>query len=138
MWRVAKSLEVLRDQVNSAHPGQRKDNDGTIGDAAHQTRTSDHNPWVKDGAVGVVTALDITHDPAHGVDTYAMAETLRRSRDRRIKYVISNRHIFRPSCMHGNGTLTPEQILMITMCTFQYFPIKHSMTIVRRGICIAP
>jgi lysozyme family protein len=94
MWRVAKSLEVLRDQVNAAYPGRRKENDGTIGDAAHQARTSDHNPWVKDGAVGVVTALDITHDPAHGVDTYAIAETLRRNRDRRIKYVISNRRIF--------------------------------------------
>jgi lysozyme family protein len=94
MWRVANSLEVLRDQVNAAYPGRRKENDGTIGDAAHQARTSDHNPWVKDGAVGVVTALDITHDPAHGVDTYAIAETLRRNRDRRIKYVISNRRIF--------------------------------------------
>jgi lysozyme family protein len=94
MWRVAKSLQVLRDQVNAAHPRRRKENDGTIGDAAHRARTSDHNPWVKDGAVGVVTALDITHDPAHGVDTYAMAETLRRNRDRRVKYVISNRRIF--------------------------------------------
>jgi lysozyme family protein len=94
MWRVAKSLEVLRDQINAAHPGRRKANDGTIGDTAHQARSSDHNPWVKDGAVGVVTALDITHDPAHGVDTYALAETLRRNRDRRIKYVISNRRSF--------------------------------------------
>ncbi len=94
MWRVAKSLEVLRDQMNAAHRRRRKENDGTIGDAAHQARTSDHNPWVRDGAVGVVTALDITHDPAHGVDTYAMAETLRLNRDRRIKYVISNRRIF--------------------------------------------
>jgi hypothetical protein len=94
MWRVAKSLQVLRDQVNAAYPGRRKENDGTIGDAAHQARTSDHNPWVRDGAVGVVTALDITHDPGHGVDTYVMAETLRINRDRRIKYVISNRRIF--------------------------------------------
>jgi hypothetical protein len=94
MWRVAKSLEVLRDQVNAAYPKRSKEDDGTIGDAAHQARTSDHNPWVKDGAIGVVTALDITHDPIHGVDTYAIAETLRRNRDRRIKYVISNRRIF--------------------------------------------
>jgi hypothetical protein len=94
MWRVAKSLEVLRDQVNAAYPKRSKENDGTIGDAAHQARTSDHNPWVKDGAVGVVTALDITHDPIHGVDAYAIAETLRRNRDRRIKYVISDRRIF--------------------------------------------
>jgi hypothetical protein len=44
--------------------------------------------------MGVVTAIDITHDPAHGVDTYEMAETLRLNRDKRIKYVISNRRIF--------------------------------------------
>jgi lysozyme family protein len=94
MWRVATSLEILCAQVNAAFPGRRKDDDGTIGDAAHQARASDHNPWVKDGPVGVVTALDITHDPVHGVDTYALAETLRRNRDRRIKYVISNRRIF--------------------------------------------
>jgi lysozyme family protein len=94
MWRLAKSLDILRDQVNAAYPGRRNENDGTIGDAAHQARMSDHNPWVKDGSVGVVTALDITHDPARGVDSYAIAETLRRSRDRRIKYVISNRRIF--------------------------------------------
>ncbi|MBV9239020.1 MAG: glycoside hydrolase family 108 protein [Xanthobacteraceae bacterium] len=94
MWRVARSLEVLRNQVNAAYPGRRKEHDGTIGDAAHQPQMSDHNPWVKDGAAGVVTALDITHDPAHGVDTYAIAETLRRNRDHRIKYIISNRRIF--------------------------------------------
>lgn len=93
-WRVAKSLETLRSQVNTAHPDRRKDSDGTIGDEAHATRNSDHNPWVQDGSTGVVTALDITHDPAHGVDTYAIAETLRKNRDARLKYIISNRRIF--------------------------------------------
>lgn len=94
-WRLARSLETLRAQVNAAHPVRRKDSDGTIGDAAHQTRDSDHNPWIKDPpGPNVVSALDITHDPAHGVDTYALAETLRLNRDPRIKYVISNRRIF--------------------------------------------
>lgn len=93
-WRVAKSLETLRSQVNGAHPDRSKDSDGTIGDAAHASRDSDHNPWVQDGGTGVVTAMDITHDPGHGVDTYVVAETLRQNRDSRIKYVISNRRIF--------------------------------------------
>lgn len=91
MWRVASSLIHLRDQVNKLFPNRNKENDGTIGDAAHASRTSDHNPWV-DG--GVVTAMDITHDPHNGFDSYKFAEELRQGRDPRIKYVISNRRIF--------------------------------------------
>ncbi|MBV8508742.1 MAG: hypothetical protein JO289_01130 [Xanthobacteraceae bacterium] len=137
MWRVARSLEVLRNQVNAAYPGRRKEHDGTIGDAAHQAQMSDHNPWVKDGAAGVVTALDITHDPAHGVDTYAIAETLRRNRDHRIKYIISNRRIFSSQLHAWEWHPTPGQILMIAMSTFPYFLTRRSMTIVPHGICIA-
>ncbi len=92
-WRIAKSLEALRSQVNAAAPNRSKASDGTVGDAAHASRSSDHNPWVKDGTTGVVTALDITHDPARGVDAGALAESLLASRDPRIKYIISNRRI---------------------------------------------
>lgn len=93
-WRIANSLLKLRDQVNLAVPNRNKNSDGAIGDAAHAARTSDHNPWVKDGTMGVVTAIDITHDPKHGVDTYKLAEHLRQTKDSRIKYVISNKRIF--------------------------------------------
>jgi hypothetical protein len=89
-WRVAKSLLILRDQINAMAPGRSTSSDGTIGDAAHQATNSDHNP----NADGVVTAMDITHDPAHGVDAGKLAEMLRASRDQRIKYVISQRRIF--------------------------------------------
>src|SRR5688500_3284745 len=65
-WRVAKSLLTLRDEVNQAAPQRSKASDGTIGDAAHCRRQSDHNPWVRDGNIGVVTAMDITDDPTHG------------------------------------------------------------------------
>lgn len=92
-WRVAKSLLHLRDQVNAKWPNRRKDSDGSIGNAEHASRSSDHNPWVKDGSTGVVTAIDITHDPASGCDSYALAEALRANRDPRIKYIISNRRI---------------------------------------------
>jgi endonuclease G, mitochondrial len=84
---------VLRDQVNRFAPNRNKANDGTIGDAAHQSRTSDHNPWVTDGAVGVVTAVDITHDPANGCDAGALAAAIRASGDGRVKYLIWNRQI---------------------------------------------
>ena len=92
-WRVAKSLEILRTEVNLKWPGRNKDSDGTIGNAEHASRASDHNPWVEDGAMGVVTAMDITHDPAHGLDSEQLAEALRRATDPRIKYIISNRKI---------------------------------------------
>lgn len=93
-WRVAHSLEKYRAQINAARPNRKKADDGTVGDAAHASRSSDHNPWVMDGAMGVVTAMDITHDPAGGVDSYKLAEMLRTKKDRRLKYVISNRRIF--------------------------------------------
>lgn len=93
-WRVAKSLEQMRSQFNTLFPSRDKGSDGTIGDAAHATTNSDHNPWVKDGGMGVVTALDITHHPGEGVDTWTIAEYLRQKRDPRIKYVISNKRIF--------------------------------------------
>lgn len=89
-WRLARSLETLRTQVNAAWPTRSKTSDGTIGDEAHASRSSDHNPWVKEGAMGIVTAMDITHDPKSGCDSYKLAETLLKSRDPRIKYVISN------------------------------------------------
>lgn len=92
-WRVAKSLESFRNQINALSPNRSKASDGTIGDAAHATKNSDHNPWVKSGTVGIVTAMDITNDPAHGVLSQAIADALIASRDDRIKYVISNRKI---------------------------------------------
>lgn len=92
-WRLAKSLETLRAEINALHPGRSKVSDGTIGNAEHASRSSDHNPWVMDGKTGVVTAMDITHDPAHGVDTYALAKRLVANPDIRLKYVISNGQI---------------------------------------------
>jgi hypothetical protein len=93
-WRLAESLKKLREQVNTLRPGRSKDSDGSIGDASHATRSSDHNPWVKDhSGQPVVTAIDITHDPVGGFDSYAFADMLMANKDPRIKYVISNRRI---------------------------------------------
>lgn len=92
-WRLANSLETLRAQLNKAYPNRRKSSDGTIGDAKHASRSSDHNPHVIDGKYGVVTAIDFTHDPERGVDSEKLANLLLASRDPRIKYIISNRKI---------------------------------------------
>jgi len=88
-WRLAKSLAKLREQINTLSPNRSKVSDGTIGNAEHSARASDHNP----NANGVVCAMDITHDTAHGIDSEKLANALLASRDSRIKYVISNKKI---------------------------------------------
>lgn len=94
-YRIAKSLDKLRSQINALAPNRNKASDGWIGDAAHASRSSDHNPWIKDGSVGVVTALDITHDPVAGVDCNKLVQDL--IKDKRTKYVIWNKQIYNPS-----------------------------------------
>ncbi|WP_160169019.1 peptidoglycan-binding domain-containing protein [Bradyrhizobium sp. Ai1a-2] len=94
--RLAKSLVTLIDEVLQKFPDRDTRNDGTIGDVRHQQEgvKSDHNPNIPVGGKGIVTALDITHDPAHGFDALAFAESLRGQKDPRIKYVIFNGRIF--------------------------------------------
>lgn len=87
--RLAKALVHLREQVNSAAPNRDKSSDGWIGDTSHQARRSDHNP----DSEGYVYALDISNDPAHGVDSELLAEAIRTSKDPRLQYVISNKKI---------------------------------------------
>lgn len=100
-WRVGKCLLRLREQINAEFPDRKKDSDGTIGDTAHCPGTSDHCPNINDGGIGVVTGMDITHDPAHGLVSGDVAERLRQSRDPRIKYIISNRRIANFQALDG-------------------------------------
>lgn len=94
--RLAKSLVTLIDDIDQKFIGRDKDNDGTIGDAAHQAKgnQSDHNPFVQHGGEGIVRALDVTHDPGGGFDAGAFAEALRESKDPRILNVIFKGRIF--------------------------------------------
>ena len=96
-WRLAKSLETLRSQVNAIWPGRSKDSDGSVGDTSHAARPSDHNP----DKSGIVHAIDITHDPKGGFDSYSFADMLLRKQDSRISYIISNRRI-------GSGPKGPQ------------------------------
>lgn len=102
-WRVAKSLDKLLAQIDNMAPKRSKVSDGAIGDAAHATRDSDHNPWVKDGATGVVTARDFTHDPSNGADMNKVTEAIRKSKDRRVKYVLWNRQMYSSYSANGYG-----------------------------------
>lgn len=94
--RLAKSLVTLIDDIDQKVPSRDTHNDGTIGDAAHQKKgkASDHNPNLTQGGKGIVTAMDVTHDPADGFDAGAFAEQLRLAQDPRIKYVIFDGRIF--------------------------------------------
>src|ERR1044072_1775727 len=58
-WRAARSIEVLRNEVNAEFPGRDKASDGIIGNAEHASRQSDHNP----NARGVVRAIDVDAGP---------------------------------------------------------------------------
>lgn len=105
-WRLAESLKALRADVDAAAPGRRKASDGTVGDARHAARTSDHNPWVRDGRTGVVTAIDITHDPLGGCDAGKLADALVAARDPRVKYIIWNRRIANSAGVAGRKPWT--------------------------------
>lgn len=98
-WRLAHSLEVLRDEVNTAWPQRSKAADGTIGDVAHQNQgsASDHNPWIIDSnGVPVVRAFDITADGIPAADVAERIRKLGEAGDPRLAdhgYVIFNYRI---------------------------------------------
>ena len=93
-WRVSHAIDSLTREVDSAFPGRSKISDGTIGDAAHASRPSDHNP---EG--GIVHARDFTEwDPNKNIANddvaFMLAEFLRAKKDPRTKYVISRGRMF--------------------------------------------
>lgn len=78
-WRLARSLEVLRDEVRASYPGTTF---WTIGDQSHAAGPSDHNP----NPAGVVCAADVLGDK--GLPLAEFAEAVRRSGHPAFKYVI--------------------------------------------------
>lgn len=69
-WYLNRALTNWRNAVNAAYPNRDKTSDGTIGDAAHQASTSDHNP----DADGSVDAWDMDVDLRSGRDAQAIEE----------------------------------------------------------------
>lgn len=98
-WRNCNASIRLLDFVNARWPKRDRSSDGTIGDAAHATRSSDHNPWIKVAGTGVVRARDIDKD---GIDAPWLAEELRKMGERgdpRLAgggYIIFNKRITSP------------------------------------------
>jgi len=60
-WKLAPSLTAFQQWVYAKWPHHTHGQDGTIGDAAHQARHSDHNP----SARGVVDAIDFNENGIH-------------------------------------------------------------------------
>lgn len=97
-WTLALALQVLRSEVNAAYPTRSKVSDGSIGDAAHSSRKSDHNP----DQDRIVCAIDVTNEDPDKVNDGSwnddiaerLAEHLLASRDPRIKYVIWRGRMF--------------------------------------------
>lgn len=92
-WYVGRSLDQLLNEINASAPNRSKASDGSIGDANHSSRESDHNPCDCHRAV---CARDFTHDPGGGFDSYAFANWLAertKGPENRVKYIISNGRI---------------------------------------------
>lgn len=90
-WRLAPTLVAMEAEADRLAPNRSRVSDGSIGDADHAARDSDHNP-----ERGWVDALDLTHDPAGGFDAHGHARQVAARRDPRISYIISNRQIWNP------------------------------------------
>lgn len=103
-WHLAPALAQLRAEVNKKWPKRSKRSDGTIGDAAHSARRSDHNPNSRRS----VNAIDIT---ASGIDTGALIAAAKKHPS--VRYIIHNRRImnrdignFRPRRYRGSNPHT--------------------------------
>jgi len=98
-WRAARSLLVLHAQLaagapRAAPPATPADAWGLIGDAEHDP-TSDHTPHDFAGwGSQIVTAADFPNRPDLGLDAHKVLDDIRRARDPRAKYGISNSEIF--------------------------------------------
>ena len=96
-WRLSKSAAQIREQLDDSYPERSRKSDGTIGDARHRNRKSDHNP----DANGWVRAIDLTADLGVGLDETAdLVNQIRKyaktAKKKRISYIIYNGRIASP------------------------------------------
>lgn len=88
---LAPALVTMYREANTKFPGRETASDGSIGDADHTTRTSDHNPKIPIPP-GWIDALDLDYDQAAGADWFHWAEVIRirckAGLEKRVKYII--------------------------------------------------
>lgn len=118
VWRVAKSLLILRDQINQYAPHRNKASDGTIGDEHHAHTNSDHNPQVLDGNIGVVTAIDITHDPAQGVMLRRLSMHWSTAKTNELNTLSGTNILLALLSSHGYGAITMAPARTISISTY--------------------
>ena len=96
-WKNAPAIESLKAAVLSAYtPAVRKSTYvGTVGDAAHAARKSDHNP----NGRGYVCAIDVGFEDETQDDLFVQA--LVRAKDPRLSYIISDGKMWRSYAKPG-------------------------------------
>lgn len=111
-WYPAPAIVTLRDQINKKYPNRDKSTDGIIGDVAHSSRVSDHNPdW---DAGGIVRAMDVDRD-LYGADAANLNLNLKEMQalvdrlitDPRVKYLIYRSRIWQNPDVYTNGGWQP-------------------------------
>jgi hypothetical protein len=102
-WRAARSLLTLHSQLRPLAPGAPASSFGLVGDLSHAAGTSDHNPRDFPGwGSSIVTAADF---PLAGrLDPRAVLESIRLSRDPRVKYAISRGQMY---SSYSSGGIPP-------------------------------
>ena len=115
-WVLTKGLQNLRGQVDDAFPNRDKASDGTIGDQAHASGISGHNPDLtgdaeyKDGDnLDEVRAFDMDTDLRYpGVTAQMVVDHIRKLPNVAsvLRYIIYNRKIYEASngCAAGDYT----------------------------------
>lgn len=85
----APAAKALLAEATAQWPKRSRASDGICPSLSHTAASpkSDHE---------LGNAGDLTHDPANGCDAHAEARRLVTRRDRRVKYIISNRQIWNP------------------------------------------
>ena len=102
------ALAVLR-QATAIHPKRKKASDGLLPSAAHVKASpdSDHNTGY---------AVDLTHDPANGIDCTDIFEKLKE--DARVDYLIFNSKIWsKARAKEGNRKYTGSNSSKVTVMT---------------------
>jgi hypothetical protein len=91
--KLSKSVIQFREQADDAYPDRDRSSDGTLGDARHSTKKSDHNPCPRTGYVRAFD-LDASLDGKDATAHY-LADQIRAhaKSSKRIAYVIFNKKI---------------------------------------------
>jgi hypothetical protein len=122
---------MLRSQMSSLSPNRSKTSYGIKGSNAHSKRKSDHNP----NAQGVVQGLDLTDNPAHGVDNRKLAQALLDSRNRRIsmRSPMAESAPAPTDLRLGSGGNIPVPTRIAIMSISRWLMPPSSMTTLRHG-----